>query len=161
MWNIHTLIDQDDIDSPHRHTALIASELDRYKIDIAALSETRLAGKGELTEKSSGYSFSGSGHAPDDKGEAEVGYAIKTSCISKLACSSKGVNDHLMTMRLPLHEKKLTTITSTYTTTMTNTDETKDKFYEDLGYVITAVPTTDKLIILGDFNATVGQDIVS
>ena len=55
--DVRTLIDRDDTDRPHRRTAFITSELARYKIDIAALSETRLAGKGELTEKSSGYSF--------------------------------------------------------------------------------------------------------
>ena len=44
---------------------------------------------------------------------------------------------------------------------MTNTDETKDKFYKDFEYVISAVPTANKLIILGDFNARVGQDSAS
>ena len=39
---------------------------------------------------------------------------------------------------------------------MTNRDETKDKFYEDFENVISAVPTADKLIILGDFNPRVG-----
>ena len=62
-----------------------------------------------------------------------------------------------MTMRLPLHyEKKFTAIISAYAPTMTNTDETKDKFYEDFEYVISAVPAADKLIILSDFNARVG-----
>ncbi len=49
-WNVRTLIDQDDTDRPHRRTTFIASELARYKIDIGALSETRLADKGELTD---------------------------------------------------------------------------------------------------------------
>jgi len=44
---------------------------------------------------------------------------------------------------------------------MTHLDETKDKFYEDLNTVITAVPHADKLIILGDCNARVGCDSVS
>ena len=40
---------------------------------------------------------------------------------------------------------------------MTNTDETKDKFYEDYDYVIFAVPDAEKIIVLDDFNARVGQ----
>ena len=36
---------------------------------------------------------------------------------------------------------------------MTNLDEVKDKFYDDLDSVIPAAPRTDKLILLGDFNA--------
>ena len=50
---------------------------------------------------------------------------------------------------------------STNAPTMTNTDETKDKFYEDFEYIISAVPTANKLIILGDFNARFGQDCAS
>ena len=41
---------------------------------------------------------------------------------------------------------------------MTNPDEVKDKFYDDLDSVISAAPRTDKLILLGDFNARVGTD---
>ena len=41
---------------------------------------------------------------------------------------------------------------------MTNPDEVKDKFYDDLNSVISAAPQTDKLILLGDFNARVGTD---
>ena len=37
-------------------------------------------------------------------------------------------------------------------------DEVKDKFYDDLDSVISAAPRTDKLILLGDFNARVGTD---
>ena len=41
---------------------------------------------------------------------------------------------------------------------MTNPDEVKDKFYDDLDSVISVVPRTDKFIPLGDFNARVGTD---
>ena len=34
---------------------------------------------------------------------------------------------------------------------MTNPDEVKDKFYNDLDDVTSATPRTDKLILLGDF----------
>ena len=61
-----------------------------------------------------------------------------------------------MTMKLTLHHrKKFDTIISTYAPTITNTDETKDKFYEDFEFVIFAVPTVDKSIILGDLNPRV------
>nr|XP_054749441.1 uncharacterized protein LOC129254921 [Lytechinus pictus] len=147
---------------PQRRTALIASELGRYNIDIAALSETRLAGEGELYERGAGYTFFWSGRGPGEKRESGVGFAVKTALVGKLAGPPKGLNDRLMTVRLPLcGERKFITIISAYAPTMTNTDETKDKFYEDLNNVITAVPHADKLTILGDFNARVGHDSVS
>ena len=120
------------------------------------------AGKRELTEKSSGYPFFWSRRVPDDKREARVGYAIKISFIAKLACPLKGVNNRLMTMRLPLHHrKKFATIISAYVPTMTITDESKDKFYKDFEDSIFTIPAADMLIILGDFNVRVGQDNAS
>ena len=90
-----------------------------------------------------------------------MGYAIKTSLVGKLTCSPKEVNDLLMIMRCPLHHGKKFAIISAYATTMTNTDESKDKFYKDLEYFISVIPAADMLIILGDFNARVGQDHAS
>ena len=63
-----------------------------------------------------------------------------------------------MTLRLPLSGKRHATIVSAYAPTVTNPDEVKDKFYDDLDSVISAAPRTDKLILLGDFNARVGTD---
>ena len=42
---------------PERRTALIARELKRYNIPIVALSETRFADEGDLTEREAGYTF--------------------------------------------------------------------------------------------------------
>ena len=128
-------------------------------MDIAALSETRLADEGECCEHGSGYTFFWSGRPHDERREAGVGFAIRTPLVSKLAGPPKGVNDRLMTMRVPFSNgQKFITIVSAYAPTMTNPDEVKDKFYEDLNTVITAVPSADKLIVLGDFNARVGTD---
>ena len=63
-----------------------------------------------------------------------------------------------MTLRLPLSGERYATIVSAYAPTMTNPDEVKDKFYDDLDSVISAASRTDKLILLGDFNARVGTD---
>ena len=64
-----------------------------------------------------------------------------------------------MMMRLPFSNgQKFITIISAYAPTMTNQDEVNNKFYEDVNVIITTVPSVDKLIILGDFNARVGSD---
>ena len=159
---MHTLLDRDDADRPQRKTALVGKELARYNIDIAALSETRLAGKGELYERGSGYTFFWSGRGSKERREAGVGFAVKTALVGKLAGPPNGENDRLMTMKLPFSfGRKHLTIISAYAPTMTNSDEVKFKFYEELHSAIAAVPKADKLIILGDFNARVGSDNVS
>ena len=90
--------------------------------------------------------------------ESGVGFAILSSLVSKLDKPPKGINDRLMTLRLPLQGKKFATIISAYAPTMTNPDDVKEKFYEDLNSVLSSVPKQDKLILLGDFNARVGRD---
>ena len=55
-WNIRTLLDIGD--RHERRTAIIARELARYNIDIAALSETRISGSTQLEEVGAGYTFS-------------------------------------------------------------------------------------------------------
>ena len=64
-----------------------------------------------------------------------------------------------MTLRLLLSDNKHATIVSAHAPMMTNPDEVKDKFYNNLDDVISATPRTEKLILLGDFNARVGTDL--
>ena len=54
-------MDRKDCVRPARRTALIGLELQRYNIDIAALSETRLADTGSITEVGKATPFSGQG----------------------------------------------------------------------------------------------------
>ena len=61
-------------------------------------------------------------------------------------------------MQLPLEKGTKATLISAYAPTMTNPEDTKDKFYEELDALITDVPQPDKLIVLGEFNARVGTD---
>ena len=56
-WNVRTLLDRNEVSRPERRTALVAKELARYHIDIAALSETRLSGEDHIMEVGSGYTF--------------------------------------------------------------------------------------------------------
>ena len=70
----------------------------------------------------------------------------------------KSINERLMTTRIRLSGKNYATIVSAYAPTMTYPDEERERFYESLEVTIGRVPTSDKLIVLGDFNARVGRD---
>ena len=152
-WNLRTLLDNIRADRPARRTALVAKELARYNVDIAAISETRLADKGQLTEHGGGYTFFWSGHSSKERRKAGVGFAIKSHLTRRLAKHPEGVNDRLMTLQLPLSNKRSVTLVSAYAPTMTNPDDVKDKFYEELDTVISAVPHSERLVVLEDFNA--------
>ena len=65
-----------------------------------------------------------------------------------------------MALKLPLSCNKHVAIVSAFAPTRTNPDEVKDKLHvcNDLDNIITATPRSDKLVLLGDFDAIVGTD---
>ena len=129
-WNVRTLMDNPKADRPERRTALVARELARYHVDIAALSETRIENEGQLTEDGGGYCFFWSGRTSEETREAGVGFAIMSHLVSKLASLPRGINDRLMVMQLQLTNKQKATLISAYAPTMTNPEEVQDQFYE-------------------------------
>ncbi|XP_072106353.1 LOW QUALITY PROTEIN: uncharacterized protein [Mobula birostris] len=157
-WNVRTLLDNPTANGPERRTVFVARALARYNIDIAALSETRLADEGQLTETGGGYTLFWSGRGSDERRDAGVGFAVRSHLVRKLASLPKGVNDRLTTLQLPLQNRSQTTLISTYAPTMTNPDVMKGRFYEEPDALLSAVRGTDKLILLGDFNARGGRD---
>ena len=75
-WNIRTLLDKVDGIRPERRTAIVAKELARYNIGIAALSETRLAGESDRKEDGSGYTFFWIGKGENERRESGVGFLL-------------------------------------------------------------------------------------
>ena len=151
-------MDRNDCVRPARRTALIGLKLQRYNIDIAALSETRLADTGSITEVGAGYTFFWSGKAADERREAGVGFAICTSLVRHLESLPKGINYRLMMLRLPLKGKTNLTLISAYDPTMCYNQEQEEQFYQSLTQLLHSVPKDDKLLLLGDFNARVCRD---
>ncbi|VDL90204.1 unnamed protein product [Schistocephalus solidus] len=143
-WNVHSLLDNPRSNRPERRTARVARELARYKVDIAAFSETRFSEQGQLEEA--------------ERRDTGVAFAIRNDIVRRLPCLPQGINDRLMSLHLHLRGDQFATIISAYAPPRTNPDAAKDEFYEDLHGLLATVPKADNLIILGDFNAHVGTD---
>nr|VZI50085.1 unnamed protein product [Spirometra erinaceieuropaei] len=156
--NVRSLLDNPRSNRPERRTTLVAREIARYKVDIAALSETRFSEQGQLEEVGAGYNFFRSGRPKAERRDAGVASTIRNDIVGRLPSLPQGINDRLMSLRLPLWGGKSATIISAYAPTMTNPDVVRDKFYEDLHALLATVPKADKLIVLGDFNSGVGTD---
>ena len=125
-WNLRTLLDMKDADGPQRQTALVARELDRYKIDIAALQETRLKGQGSLQENN--YTFFWIGKEPGIRREAGVGFEIANKLVKQLTMLPTVISERLITLRISIGKTRYATIISGYAPTMTNPDQTKEEF---------------------------------
>ncbi|VDL92435.1 unnamed protein product [Schistocephalus solidus] len=146
---------------PERRTAQVAQGLARYKVDIAALRETRFSEQGQLEEVGAGYTFFGSGRSKADRRDDGVAFAIRNDIVGRLPSLPQGINDHLMSLRLPLWGDKFASILSAYAPPMTSSDAAKYKLYDDLHALLATVPKAENLIVLGDFNARVGKDRAS
>ena len=152
QWNVETLLDREAADRPERRTALVAMELSKCNIDIAAVFETRFSEYGCPNDL--GYSFFSSGKPVGERREAGVGFAIKKDIVAKLI-----VSHIIMTTGLPLSKDNLATIISVYAPTTTNPDENTEIFYNQLASgVFSGIPRTDKLLLTGYFNAWIGRD---
>ena len=148
------LLDREAADRPERRTALVAVQLAKYNIDIAALGETRFSESGSLDE----YTFFWSGKPEGKRREAGVCSAFKKDIDTKLTEMPRPVSYIIMTMRLPLSKENFATIISVYALTMTKPEENKGAFYNQLANVLSGIPRTDKLLLIRDFNARIGRE---
>ena len=157
-WNVRTLLN--DTCRNQRRTAIIGRELARYNIDIAALSETRISGVDQETvEHGAGYTFFTTGKPDGEPRTHGVGFAIKNTLLSKLGDQKPyGINCRLSHMKIKLNQNRVANLISAYAPTLDSPDEQKDEFYEDLSTLLCGIPTNQKIILLGDFNARVGTD---
>ena len=68
----------------------------------------------------------------------------------------KSWSSRLVTACLQVGKKKLHVVSS-YAPTRAASREEKDKFYDELGGVLSSIPESDLYVLLGDFNARIGS----
>ncbi|BHF59635.1 hypothetical protein SprV_0100259600 [Sparganum proliferum] len=130
-------------------------------MDIATLIKARFSEQGQLEEVAAGYTFFRSGRPKAERQDANIAFAIHNDIVGRLSCLPQGIEDRLMSLRLPIRGGKFATTISAYAPPMTGPDAARNKFYEDLHHILTNMSKADKLIILGDFTARVGTDHVA
>lgn len=155
---MRTLLDRDGNACPERKTAIVARELHRYKVDVAALSETHLPDEGELVEVGGGYTFFWKGTAASERRQSGVGFAIRNHLVKRLEECPVHISDRVTTLRLHLDKGNYLNVISVYAPTLDKSDDIKDKFYEELTLCLDGINAKEQVLLLGDFNARVGRD---
>lgn len=158
-WNVRTLcpgLDLTDIDNQDvlRTAAVVDLELSRYNIDIAALQETRLKDSGSVHEKS--YTIFWQGRPKEEKHMHGVGIAVKNNLIKNITTPT-GISERIISLKFNTAQGTVIVI-SAYAPTLSSSNDEKDKFYSDLQTCISSTARTDRILLLGDFNARVGSD---
>ena len=150
------MFDRDTIQRPLRRTALIDIEPESNKVDIAVLQDVRISSEGLL--KDARRTFFWKGCPPGEPRSAGVAFSNGNEIASKLTESPKGISERLITLRFSLKQNRHISFINLYAPTVTHKDEEKEIFYAQLRDIIAGVPSGDRLIILGNFNARVGDD---
>ncbi|VDL99274.1 unnamed protein product [Schistocephalus solidus] len=136
----------DQLGQPEEHpigirTALVTRKLARYKGDIAARRETRLAKQGQLDDVGAGYTFLWSDRPKAEQRDAGVAFVIQKNIVGLLPCLPQGMNARLMSIHLPLRGENFTTIISVCAPfQLVSSAVAKDKIYEDLHVLLWTVP---------------------
>ena len=148
-WNVRS------IGQPGKKELLV-DELYRWKVDIAALSETRTPGT---------KSFMQCGTKPDVKckfylsgletsSDHGVGFAVKSTLVSCIE-EFRPISNRIALLKL--RSDISTSVIAAYAPTNVDLDAAKDAFYETLSEILEE--NKHRLVILlGDFNAEVGSD---
>ncbi|ESN94337.1 hypothetical protein HELRODRAFT_164162 [Helobdella robusta] len=115
-WNVRTLLENSD--RHERRTAIVACELACFKIDIAALSETRLSDASQFEEKGAGYTGFSQGHPAGKARTCGVGFAIRSKLIKSVCQTPHGILPRLMKMQLSLEGGHTATLINCYAPTL-------------------------------------------
>ena len=145
-WNVLSQREDD-------HLSLLLSELKHLDIGVAALSEVRTPDSGEIM--AGGYTDYWSGRSD---GYHVQGVAVAMSNkLNPMIIEATPVNEHIMRLRIR-HSVGVVSLVSVYAPTEVRDLTVKDAFYATLESVVDQCPRRDTLIVLGDFNASTGND---
>ena len=87
-----------------------------------------------------------------------MGFAIKNDFVTNLTVMPQPVSDRVITTRLPLIKDISATIISVCAPTMTHPDENNVAFYNQLASVLSGIPRTDNILLIGDFNGRIQRN---
>ena len=138
----------------------LSYELTQAHINVCGLQEVRKRGNGivQLPEAKGGcWHLIWSGVKEGDP--RQYGVALAISHMWKAAlCNWSAVNDRLLVARFAASIGQHVSIVVAYAPTEASDPDTKNEFYELLLSTLVTIPTSDKVAVLGDFNASIGPD---
>jgi len=150
-WNIRTMFEAG-------RAFQVAREMTKYKISILGLSETRwlLSGQSRLA---TGEQLLYSGHLEDGAPHTEgVGLMLAPEA-QRALIGWEPISPRIITAKFTTKRKDIKlNIVQGYAPTNDTEDDKKDDFYEQLQVAIDRLGKKDITLVMGDFNAKIGDD---
>ena len=144
-WNVGTLRSKEEE---------VIREMKRYNLDVLGLSETKVRGNGMKEIDGAKYVYAG---VSEGRAKCGVGIVVAESladCVRSWRC----VSERCVMIRLRVAGVWMTLV-QVYAPTDDRDSDTKDGFYAQLQEVVERAPREDKVVVLADFNARVGNDV--
>ena len=133
--------------------AVVGREMRKYDIDVLGISECRWAGFGRMrVQTGETLLYSGRDDNAHLSGVAMLLSWKATSCL----ISWSPVNDRIITVRFNSRYIRAS-IVQVYAPTNDAEEEAKDVFYVQVQKVLDKIPKHDVVILMGDWNAEVGD----
>lgn len=130
--------------------------MEKHKIDICAISETKRKGKGNIAYP--GYILQYSGKEKSERAKTEVGILIREKYRQNIE-DVQYINERIIRVMLNIGKERIHFI-SVYSPDTSKSKEEIDNFYEQLQAEMDKIPGDQKTLILGDLNAKIRDAIV-
>ncbi|XP_022197016.2 craniofacial development protein 2-like [Nilaparvata lugens] len=145
-WNVQTML------RPGKMME-IAEEMTKFDLDIVALQEIRWQSQGRIEKQNFTMYYSG----PETRtGLFGTGFIINKK-LKKHILAFDPVSDGICKLRIKCRLRNITII-SVHAPTEEKSNDDKEEFYDILKKTVEKSPKYDMKLILGDFNAKVGQE---
>jgi endonuclease/exonuclease/phosphatase family metal-dependent hydrolase len=132
----------------------VIQELDRHRIDICGIAETKKKGKGSA--RYNNYILIYSGKCRSERAHSGVGILLNEKYEHTIKDDIDYVSDRILRVTLSINNTSVHLI-SIYAPDICKPREETEEFYNKLQDTIEHLPSSDKVIILGDFNARIGK----
>ena len=131
-------------------------ELSRNKIDICAISESKRKGKGITPYQE--YLLFFSGVPKESRAKEGVALAINRN-LESLIDHHEYISERILVVSMKIDNSHLY-IFSVYAPEDCKSKLEKEQFYDSLQENLSKIPPNNPILILGDLNARVGNDVV-
>ena len=142
-WNVRTMMEGGKLEN-------VKQEMKRLRIGVLGLSETRWKGTGDFRSDDVRVMYSGGE-------ESQRGVAILLDKeFAKRVIKMDAISDRLMLVKIKAEPVDMVVI-QVYLPTSDYDDEEIEKLYEEIEEVMRKEKGADNLIVMGDWNAVVGE----